>query len=71
MKIHGTKYQTGAVVNVTQHKEEEVESTYCHIQDIYVYMDHKIFRGVELEVLDYSEKLRAVKIKFTNFSELH
>ena len=47
MRIHGTKYQTGAVVNVTQHKEEEVESTYCQIQDIYVYMDHKIFSGVE------------------------
>ena len=66
MKIHGTKYQTGAVVNVTRHQEEEVECIYCQIQDIYVHMDHKVFRGVELKVLDYSKKLRAVKINFTN-----
>ena len=35
---------------------------YCQVQDIYVYKDYKIFKSEVMDVLEYTENLRAVKI---------
>ena len=63
MKIHGTKYQEGAVIRVCV---DQVSMVYCQLQDIYIHSNYKIFRTAELDVLQYEEGLRAIQIDFTD-----
>lgn len=67
VKIHGTKYTSGAVIRVqTPPQFDPAPFLYCQVQDIYVYKDYKIFKSEVMDVVEYTENLRAVKIILTD-----
>ena len=72
VKIHGTKYTSGAVIRVqTPPQFDPAPFLYCQVQDIYVYKDYKIFKSEVMDVVEYTENLRAVKIIPTKHYYVH
>ena len=66
VKIHGIKYCSQAVVRVKKSTPDNYEPfIYCHIKNIYVYQDAKIFELEEIDIVYYNENIRAIKVKTT------
>ena len=72
IKIHGTRYEEGAIVRVKKPDEAEPDIdvnkdfVYCNIMNIYIYKDYKIFETERIHVLSFNEHLRAIEIQKTN-----
>ena len=67
VKIHGIKYCSQAVVRVKKSTPDDYEPfLYCHIKNIYVYQDAKIFELEVMEIVLYNENLRAIQVTTTD-----
>ena len=72
VKIHGTRYATGAIIRVKKPHEIEPyiglnkDFIYCYIINIYIYKDFKIFETEVMNVLSFNEHLRTIEVGNTS-----
>ena len=64
MKIHGVRYSTQAVIRLKTPPQWSVDDpcTYCSVNTIYVYQDHKIFVLKALSIVAFVEHLKAFEV---------
>jgi len=55
------EYKKGAIIRL----KDSFDGTYGQIEEVYIYHDHKVFVVTALEVLEYEESRRSLKVTRT------